>query len=136
NPLPTSVMNSRRLAAAPQTQPPLYHADGAWCITANLVERVVMSALCQIATFCAAVQNCLFDHLVRSHEQWLRHSDTECPGGSEINNEIECSGRHDGQVRRPRPFKYFRRVGTNLAIQCRAVRSIAKETTDIGVLPV
>jgi hypothetical protein len=40
----------------------------------TLVERVVMSALCQKQTFCTAAKVSLFDHLVGGREEQRRKS--------------------------------------------------------------
>ena len=44
----------------------------------TLVERVVMSALCQKQTFRAAAETLLFDHLVGASKQRRRYGEGEC----------------------------------------------------------
>jgi hypothetical protein len=55
----------------------------------TLIERLGMSALCQNRTNCNAAKLRLFDHLVGSYQQCLRHSDPQRFGGLKINNQFE-----------------------------------------------
>src|SRR5215467_14192494 len=66
----------------------------------TLVERVVMSALCQKRTHAVQQLRLLLDHLIGASEQCGRHVEAERLGSLEIDTEVEMRRLLEWQVRR------------------------------------
>src|SRR5215475_7606085 len=72
-----------------------------------------------------------FDHLIRSSQQRLRHGQAECPGGLEVDDQVELRWLLHGQVTGLGALEDLVDVARGAPEEVRQVCSIGHETTGL-----
>src|SRR5262249_40741972 len=75
---------------------------------------------------------CLFDHLVGSDQQLVRHGEAESLGRIEIDHQLELRRLHHRQIDDLDALEYSSRIDAELTIRVDQVGSIAHEAACLG----
>src|SRR5262245_33427930 len=78
--------------------------------------------------------SCSFDHLVGDGEQPRREAEAKCPGGVEVDHELELDRLHDREVGGLLALENPAGVHAGLAICIGDTCSVAHQTADLGSL--
>ena len=73
-----------------------------------------------------------FDHLVGGHEQLVRHSEAEHPGGRGVDDQLELTRLHDRQISRLRALEDAAGVGADLTPRIPQARTVAHQPIRLG----
>src|SRR6516162_5387051 len=100
---------------------PLYPQYRTW------IGTVVMSALCQKQTFCAAVKISLFDYLVGELLQLRRYVEAERLGGLAVDQQFDFRGSLHWQIFRLFSLEYLGGVSTDKTIRVRYIGTVTDQ---------
>src|SRR5262249_19899413 len=101
---------------------------------ADMVERVVMSALCHKRTYAVQQRTSLFDHLVGGGEQSWWHSETERSRCLEINDQLELARLLDRKVGGLLVLEDAIDIGCGAAEQVCALNTVSDQASAPGEL--
>src|SRR5215475_13996239 len=85
-------------------------------------------------SFCTRTRFTSLDHHVGNGKQPWREAEAECPGGVEVDHELEFDRLHDRQVGRLLALENAAGVHAGLAICISKVRSVAHQAASFGRL--